>query len=82
MFGRPTPLKSTGSSGGGGGAGVGKKGKGFTGEGAKGTGPSPKGRRFEKRVEYQNPETFAGTEVSICNPVPGSPAKEVGTTGR
>ncbi len=45
VFGRPTPLKSTGSSGGGGGAGAGGRGKGgSTGEGAKGVGPPPKGR--------------------------------------
>ena len=79
VFGRPTPLKSTGSSGGGGGTGAGGRGKGgFTGEGAKGVGPSPMGRRFEKRMEYQNPEAFAGTEVSVICPIPGSPAKGEG----
>ncbi len=66
VFGRPTPLRTTGGSSGGGGGAGGRGGKGgvATGEGAKGKGATPKGRRFEKRVEFQNPETFSGVEVS------------------
>ena len=33
-------------------------------EGDKGGGVPSKGKKFEKRFEYQNPETFASAEVS------------------
>ena len=66
MFGRPAPVKGSAAAGGGakGGAGGTK----FRGKGEGGSGSTPKGnkfekRGFEKRMEYQNPEAFAGVEV-------------------
>ena len=39
-------------------------GAGSEGDKAKGGGVPSKGKKFEKRFEYQNPETFASAEVS------------------
>ncbi len=61
MFDRP--IKNTVSAGGGakGGGGIGGVARGEK------KGVPPKGTKFEKKVEYQNPETFAGVEVSCGN---------------
>ena len=68
MFHRPVPLRHTSAPGGvaktaGGGVARDKVG-GAGSEGDKGGVVPSKGKKFEKRFEYQNPETFASAEVS------------------
>ena len=61
VYGRTVPLKVSGAAG-------------TSAVGAKGTrkiedkrvSQTAKGKRFEKRVEYQDPATFAGPDVSTC----------------
>ena len=68
VFHRPVPLRHTSAPGGaaktaGGGVARDKVG-GAGSEGDKGGGVPSKGKKFEKRFEYQNPEMFASAEVS------------------
>ena len=61
MFDRPIPIKSGVANPGGGGAKPGASGA-KPGGGGWGK-PTPKGNRFEKRTEFQDPATFSGQEV-------------------
>lgn len=79
MFGRAVPLKNTGGSGGvassgggGGGRPKGSWGAGGGGDATRGDSATYKGKRFEKRVEYQNPEAFAGVEVRKVHSMHGT----------
>ena len=69
VFGSPTPLKNAGPADG----GLGSKTKGSSalniGGGGGGGSGDRGGRKFEKRVDYQNVEAFSSVEVSIHSPL-------------